>query len=467
MAQSLAEASRKERAVVDNAQDVICLINSVDKFVNVNPACNKVWGYEPSELMGLRLAEIVVSDDVEDTLKAIAATKTGSNTVSFENRIKHKLGREVCTLWSVNWSQQEQSLFCVAHDITDRKLAEARIRSLIDNMPVGLVVVDENCLIEAVNPKSEELFDCPQAELVGKNLMQLLAINNTASPDSFLASIRKSPASPASQLPYRRKTGEEIYVELSLREFETAAGNRNLVSIHDVTERRRMETLKQEFVAMITHDLRTPLASIQFTLELFSRMEAAKLSDEWKARLSGIENGCTRLLQLINNLLDLEKIRSGKLDLDLEVHQLDRLIDCSIDAVRGFAEQNGIELKGQSLATVVVADEERIVQVLVNLLANAIKFSPAGQSVIVESELLEDVAEIRVVDHGRGIPEAKLEQIFDRFTQVSNADAQVKGGGTGLGLTICKAIIEAHQGSIGVRSQEGKGSTFWFRIPLA
>jgi signal transduction histidine kinase len=239
------------------------------------------------------------------------------------------------------------------------------------------------------------------------------------------------------------------------------------VSVHDVSERHRVEELKQEFVSMITHDLRTPLASIQFTLELLSKKESTNLSEQWINRLASTQGSCTRLIGLINNLLDLEKLRSGKLDLGLEERPLNDIIERSLDSVRGFAEQQKVELQAPHTSAAVLADSERIVQVLVNLLSNAVKFSPSGQTVSVEASPVDSFVEVRVVDHGRGIPASKISEIFDRFAQVSRADAHVKGGGSGLGLTICKAIVEGHGGTIGVSSQEGNGSTFWFRIPRA
>ncbi len=464
MAEDLAEASRKERAVVENAQDVICLIDGSNKFAKVNPICARVWGYEPSEIVGIRLAEIVVPEDLESTLAAFDSTKTGTNTASFENRIKHKQGTIVYMVWSVYWS--EQSLFCVAHDITDRKESEARIRALIDNMPVGLVVVDNDCIIESSNPKTEELFGCSEKGLIGKGLLQLVSIENASSPESFIDKIKNDALGPLSGC--LRKADEELHLELSLREFETAVGRRNLVSIQDVTERHRLEELKQEFVAMIAHDLRTPLTSIAFTLELMAKTQSSNLPDEWRKRLLATENNCARLVVLISDLLDLEKLRSGKFEVFLQTCNLSELIESSFESVHGFAEQNRIDLKIQKTEASVLAARERIVQVLVNLLSNAIKFSPEGSAVSVETISVDDFAEIRIIDHGRGIPESKLDQIFDRFSQVSKKDAYAKGGGgSGLGLTISKAIIEAHGGKIGVESCEGSGSTFWFRIPLA
>ena len=468
LAKSLEEASRKERAVVDNAQDVICLIDNTSKFTKVNPICATVWGYEASEIVGRRVSDIVIAEDLEATLAAFKSTKTGTgtNTASFENRLRQKQGTTAYMVWSVYWSADEQSLFCVVHDITDRKLSEVRVRALIDNMPVGLVVVDDNGLIESVNPKTQELFGYEEEELTGKELNQLLLIEKVSSPEAFVETIRKRTTGSGLECVGVRKAGEELQVELSLKEFETAVGKSNLVSIQDVSERHRIEVLKQEFVAMISHDLRTPLTSIQFTLALLAKAESDNLSDSWKERLARTERNCGRLVALINSLLDLERVRSGKLDLATDVCDLNSLIELAVDSVHGFAEKNGVALQANATSAVVLADSGRVVQVLVNLISNAIKFSPAGSAVTVTASTSEGLAEVKVVDHGRGVPASKLAEIFDRFAQVKKSDASEKGG-TGLGLTICKAIIEAHGGTIGVESEEGKGSTFWFRIPLA
>jgi len=169
-------------------------------------------------------------------------------------------------------------------------------------------------------------------------------------------------------------------------------------------------------------------------------------------------------MRLINDLLDLEKMRSGKLDLDLDVCDISNVIEQSIASLSTLAEQRDINISFKNSKLFGIADKRRMQQVIVNLLSNAIKFSGDGKPVLIKVSPADGFAEISITDHGRGIPPDKIENIFSRFDQVSKADSLE---GSGLGLSIAKTIVEQHGGSIGVTSKPGEGSTFWLKVPLA
>lgn len=221
---------------------------------------------------------------------------------------------------------------------------------------------------------------------------------------------------------------------------------------------------KKDLIAMVSHDLRTPLTSIQGFLTLLSTGMYGSLSQQGSEGLNIADANAARLISLINDLLDIEKMESGRLHMEFENADVDDIVQRSINAVIAFAQQQQVDLMADPCKLSVLADRARLVQVLVNLLSNAIKFSPPHSLVKVVAEELADCVEFRVIDQGRGVPEKFKESIFERFQQVQDSDAKVKGG-SGLGLTICKAIVEGHRGSIGVNSIEGTGSTFWFRVP--
>lgn len=221
---------------------------------------------------------------------------------------------------------------------------------------------------------------------------------------------------------------------------------------------------KAELVSMVSHDLRTPLMSMQVSLELLSDGVLGEMSPDAQSELKVAEYSATRLIHLINDLLDVEKMDAGKLELNLQECTLSVLFERSARSVKAYAERQKISLKFPESDDRIFADHERIVQVLINLLSNAIKFSPKGSEVAMDYVNNAGYTEVRVIDRGRGIPPAFKDKIFERFQQVQASDAKEKKG-TGLGLAICKAIIDAHNGSIGVESEEGKGSIFWFRIP--
>jgi len=216
---------------------------------------------------------------------------------------------------------------------------------------------------------------------------------------------------------------------------------------------------------MVSHDLRTPLTSVQGTLALFSKGVYGEIPHQGRLRLASAEQSTRRLIKLVNDLLDIEKLEARNLLMHTEAVSATCVIERCLESVRGFAEEHGVKLETAPGDAMFEADGDRIVQVLVNLVSNAVKFSPVGSTVSLSAVGSDRYLEFRVTDQGRGIPAAERHAIFERFRQVEVADGREKAG-IGLGLAICKAIVAQHGGEIGVDSEEGKGSTFWFRIPV-
>ncbi|MDZ4836714.1 MAG: ATP-binding protein [Candidatus Melainabacteria bacterium] len=226
---------------------------------------------------------------------------------------------------------------------------------------------------------------------------------------------------------------------------------------------REASQRKSEMVSVVSHDLRAPLTSIKGALSLLNG--GFCVIDPKGAELVAVAyNGCGYILNLINDLLNLETIESGAVVLKKIELPVSKLFDDAFQLVRSSAESQGIELVAEAESVTVLADKERLLQVLVNLISNAIKFSPAQSRIIVSAQSNKGITTIKVTDKGRGVPLEFRQSIFQRFKQVEAADRTQKGG-TGLGLAICKTIIEAHGGAIGVESEMDKGSTFWFSLP--
>jgi signal transduction histidine kinase len=218
---------------------------------------------------------------------------------------------------------------------------------------------------------------------------------------------------------------------------------------------------------MVSHDLRTPLNSVQGFLELLGAEAYGNLSEDGYDSLEITEASVKRLIALINDLLDLEKMESGMLELRIARTDLKTILSSSIGSVISFAKQADVEVKIAGDAHLILdADNDRLVQVVVNLLSNAIKFSPKGSQVTIDVAKSPDSVRVNIRDRGRGVPEKMRESIFERFKQVELNDERKKGG-SGLGLAICKAIIERHGGKIGVEpGSDNVGSVFWFTLPL-
>lgn len=236
--------------------------------------------------------------------------------------------------------------------------------------------------------------------------------------------------------------------------------------VSDISVSKELERVKSEFVHMISHDLRTPLSSLQFSLEVIESGIYGQLAYEGRKSLSGAQRSIERLISLIGQLLDLDKCESGHLELDLKVVALADILSAGSDQLGGFASMNKIKLVTAKTDQYVWAESGRLAQVVINLVSNAIKYSPPESTVEIKTTDMVDLIQVEVIDKGKGIPHAYQNLIFDRYRQVDVTDSSEKKG-SGLGLAICKALVTVHGGSIGVESEEGKGSKFWFRVRKA
>lgn len=237
-------------------------------------------------------------------------------------------------------------------------------------------------------------------------------------------------------------------------------------TFHDMADSLRLaEQRKQEFVSMISHDLRTPLSSVQTSLEFVIEGHQGEVSAAAQNWLKMAHQNVQTVLRLINELLEIERIETGGIELDYNEISIADVVRIAVSAVQAIAQQKSISIEVTAPHVYVTADEDRLVRVLVNLLGNALKFSPENSAVKVSAAEQGGFAEVIVSDNGRGIPPEFVERVFDRFQQVSAEDARSLGG-SGLGLAISKAIIEAHGGTISVDSKPGEGSTFRFLIPI-
>lgn len=243
-------------------------------------------------------------------------------------------------------------------------------------------------------------------------------------------------------------------------------------TVQDITEQREVQRMKDEFVAVISHELRTPLTSIQGALGLMAGGAVGALPPKAQRMADVALNSSQRLVRLVNDILDVEKMSAGKLELDLVHLPAAEVVATAIEEMRAMADGAGVTLSAAPMDSILLADRDRVAQTLTNLLSNAVKFSPEGGTVTVSAAPApsgpdsKDAVLFTVTDQGAGIPPDQLEAVFDRFAQADASDTRAKGG-TGLGLPICRAIVEQHGGRIWATSSPGEGTTFSFTLPSA
>ena len=470
--EQMKNAEQREKALVQHAADVICVIDLSGKLMSVNPASKSVWGYKPDELVGKQVSDFIVTEDVNTTMKSLMGAEKSIDKIYFENRFLKKNGQIVDMLWSAHVSATDRGLFCIAHDITERKRAEQllreseeRLRVILESLPAGVAVIGSSGQIEFMNHAAMELtgYQAAFSELKASSVFSFFK-------SSFASNLKGGSVSSenAFECVVVRKTGEGFPAEASTRGLSWSGQAACLVIFLDATMRHELERAKREFVAMVSHDLKTPLTSISL---IFGSMIDGFCGDVNEQGLTYANRGkqsCDRLMMLVQDLLDLEKMKSGKWEMDIVSTSVLNLVKAAVDAVERYALAQQVQLDIECAELECDCDGGRIIQVLVNLIGNAIKFSyPEGKVVVAVNEVFKDdhgYLNFSVSNRGRTIPSVKLKTIFEKFEQADNKGAQERKG-TGLGLAISKSIVEQHGGEIWAESNDENGTVFSFTIP--
>lgn len=334
-------------------------------------------------------------------------------------------------------------------------------RAILNNTADVVASLDRRLRFSLVGESASRLWGYSTDDLLGRSLLTILSEHSASRVAEEFESIAKSDAI------------EEVVTIVkccdgSLKDFLwtvnwSADGQEFVCVAHDITELRKIERLKQAFFSMVSHDLRTPLASVNINISNMTSGVCGPLPEGGARLLSSASSNMQRLTSLVNDLLDLDKLDSERLILDVECISLRDVCEASVEALESMASSAGVELVAPHSDAAVMADERRLVQVVTNLISNAIKFSPRDGKVRVEILRKGDQVEIAVSDQGPGISIESQAGLFEKYKQgPSPASSIVKG--TGLGLAIVKSIMKAHDGEVGVESEMGKGSTFWIRM---
>jgi PAS domain S-box-containing protein len=343
---------------------------------------------------------------------------------------------------------------------------------LLSSVGDGIYGVDATGVVTFVNPATARTLGYSPNELIGQEAHSAFH-DNQADGTPFpvhgcyiTEAIQSHKVASGEEDNYRRADGASIPVEVTatpLVEDGRAIGA--VVVFRDVTQRREVDRMKSEFVSMVSHELRTPLAAIRGSLGLIAGGALGDLTPSAAHMVDIALVSVERLTRLINQILDIERIESGMQPMELATHPAKGLVDSAVGQVQVIAEEAGVTVSVGRTDGQVYADADRVVQTLLNLLSNAIKFSHPGGSVSVSTRLRGAFVEFAVWDDGRGIPEDKLDRIFTRFEQVDSSDAREKGG-SGLGLSISRSIVERLGGRIWAVNNAGPGATLLFTLPV-
>ncbi|MEM8571827.1 MAG: ATP-binding protein [Pseudomonadota bacterium] len=347
----------------------------------------------------------------------------------------------------------------------------ARLATIVDGTTDAIIMIDAHGTIEAINQSTQTLFGYSESDLLGENIKVLMPYYHARKHDSYISSYlstgKKKIIGKTRKLTGLRKNGETFSMDLRVSEADDHGETKFLGIISDTSERDIIAQMKSEFISTVSHELRTPLASMQGTLGLLEAGVVGEMTNEVRDLVETANNNCRRLIMLINDILDLEKIGAGRMKFSFDHIDLSKVTDLAIRESHGMAVQHKVTIRAQypSEKPVVLGDPDRLVQVVTNLLSNAIKYSQEQDVVFVSILKMGSAWRLSVSDNGPGIPKEFRSKIFEKFSQ-ADSTASRPVGGTGLGLSICKSIVNAHMGQINFRTGSD-GTTFNVDLGIA
>lgn len=414
----------------------------------------------------------VFSEDRAKTNARIDTAKREGVMYPIEYRALRPDG-QIRSLWSEGEVTRDDAgnvigLIGVVQDITERKLAEQELtkqkellQAIFDHIPVMIGVFDSRGHFTLINNEWEQTLGYNLEEMSASDVMQVLypEREQRVSMQDFMF------APTPGWRDFNTVVRDGYSLDTSWAYARLSDGT-TIAFGQDITKRKEVDRLKNEFISTVSHELRTPLTSIRGSLGLISGGVAGPIPDRARGMIDIAYKNSERLVRLINDILDIEKIESGKMVFNFKPIDLMTLVEQAMEANRGFGEQYQVAfiITDKAAGVEINADWDRMTQVMTNLLSNAAKFSPAGDNVEVSVRRVPGGVRVAVHDWGKGIPEEFRDRLFQKFAQADSSDSRQKGG-TGLGLSIAKAIVEKHDGTIGFETAEGWGTTFYFELP--
>ncbi len=348
---------------------------------------------------------------------------------------------------------------------------EVRMRTIVDNVLDGIITMDEQGRLESMNAAAERIFGYAAAEVAGRHFRMLLPEPERDEyegyVEGFAGSEKQRMLGFGLEISGLRRDGSVFPLELAVSNIVLSRRHMLIGIVRDMTERRRLERMKSRFISTVSHELRTPLAALVGSLGLLAEGVGADLSVRGLSLLDIARNNTARLARLIGDIIDVNDVQSGKLKLDLQHADLADLVRQAVERSRGLAAASAVTLEFMPSpgAAPVYVDSERLIHVIDHLVANAVHFSPRGAPVEVQLEEASGSFRVSVTDHGPGVPDGLRDRLFEVFVPGAEECGVPSSDGVGLGLSIARAIVEAHGGSVGFDTVPGAATCFYFELP--
>jgi len=405
------------------------------------------WIYQPITTLK-NITSQISTGNYESKLPKIATDEIGLLT----NSIDHLRNKVQSTL----------------NELIDKEKMQ---RSILDSVPDAIITINQQGIIMSFNPGAENIFQYKANEVIGKNIKTLMPEDIAVHHDKYLKDFKVTSISKTLGLSRElfaiKKDRSQFPIELTVN-AKIIDGNYLFTgALRDITEQRKVDRIKNEFISTVSHELRTPLTAIKGSLDLVTKGMTLDLPEQATTMLDIANRNVERLLTLINDILDVSKLEAGEYTFRIEPLKLKHFLNDTININQEYAKKHNTIFKCIHCHDNIIinADRNRLVQVMSNLLSNAAKYSPPDIPVEIFTTLENDHIRVNIKDFGAGIPEEFQDKLFDKFTQSDSGDTR-QVGGTGLGLNISKMIIEKLGGSIGFETIVGKKTIFYFELPF-
>ncbi len=482
LATTLDHNEKRLSSILGTLADGVVTIDAKGTILSINDAAEDIFGYSTAEITGkpfwvlLPRTERRGRAEMFERLRSSDSAEDAQTSRELTSLRKDGIEFPIEVSFSSLESGGETLFTCVVRDITERKEAERRIKRqawVMENIADAVIVTRPTGEVVNCNAAAEEMTGYQEDELIGRPVMMLMAeIEETerTAKQTEARNVTDQGGVWRSEFKIRRKDGAVRVLDNTTSSlFDDRGRLIGRVSVNrDITARREIDRMKNEFISVVSHELRTPLTSIMGSLGLLKSGAMGELNGEIASMIDIAHSNSDRLVRLINDILDLEKIEAGRMDFKSDRLDVRALIDAAVRDNTGYAEKNNVEIATGDVAenAAILGDSDKLAQVFANLLSNAIKFSPENGEVELGARRTGSRIRFTVRDHGIGIPLEFHDKIFGKFSQADSSATRSKGG-TGLGLSICKSIVEKLGGEIGFDSEEGKGSTFYFELDEA
>jgi PAS domain S-box-containing protein len=455
-------------AIVESSDDAILGKNLEGIITSWNATAERMYGYKAEEMVGQPVTLLFAPDRQDEFTQIMAHIRRGERVDHYETTRVRKDGTFLTVSVTVSPIKDSTGTIigasAIARDITEHKRLEAKFRRLFDSNLIGVFVSDFAGTFLDANDTFLDLLGYTREEVLA-GTMQRDALN----PSEFhylsqnaVKALQETGASGTYEKEYLHKSGRRIPVLVAVTRIEQTETCMGFVL--DISASKELDKRKDEFISMASHELKTPVTSLKGFLGLLQRRLTLQRDEKALHYLARMDAQVTKLTKLINDLLDLSKMQTGQLDYREERFDLDELVQEIVETVQETTQTHHLLLEGQTQAEV-SGDRDRIGQVLINLLNNAIKYSPQGDRVLVRVAISQNKALVSVQDFGIGIAKEHQHKIFERFYQVTDAEEKTYPG-LGIGLYISYEIVKRHSGQMWVESKKGEGASFYFTLPL-